>query len=184
MEVLFLPLGIFILVIVVIVLFNRLTNYKKKVDNSWRDLRSVFQKRIDLLKDLLEMVQLSTVTGKEISTKIIEIQKETVNFKRMKVEQFVQLNHSLNNTLEKFFSNEEYKSELQINTKYQELYKAFIQSKGDLENAGKKYNLNVQNFNSILPKFPTSMMASMAGYHAREMFDAGLNDHVSKTVTL
>lgn len=48
MEILILPILVFIFVIVVIVLFNRLSSYKKKVDKSWKALQIEIKNQTEL----------------------------------------------------------------------------------------------------------------------------------------
>lgn len=45
MEILLLPLLVFVFVITVIVLYNQMSNYKKKADKSWRVFRSQLKKQ-------------------------------------------------------------------------------------------------------------------------------------------
>ena len=45
MEVLFLPLLVFVFVIVVIILFNRLSTYKNKTDKSWQAYQAQLKKQ-------------------------------------------------------------------------------------------------------------------------------------------
>lgn len=48
MEVLLLPLLVFVFVVVVIVLFNRLSTYKNKTDKSWRSYQAKLKKQQEL----------------------------------------------------------------------------------------------------------------------------------------
>lgn len=48
MEILLLPMLVFVFVVVVIILYNRLSNFKKKVDKSWSSLQTQQKKQQDL----------------------------------------------------------------------------------------------------------------------------------------
>lgn len=48
MEILLLPLLVFVSVITVIVLYNKLTNYKKRADKSWQVYRVQLKKKQEL----------------------------------------------------------------------------------------------------------------------------------------
>lgn len=99
MEILILPILVFIFVLAVIILFNRLSNFKKKVDKSWNALQIQLKKQIELPTD----------------------QKS---------------------------------SHLDSSP----------------ESARNEYNKIAAQYNKIIQKFPTSIMAGMAGYSTREMY--------------
>ena len=98
MEILILPILVFLFVIIVIVLFNRRSIYKQKVDKSWNALQIQLKKQNNIPAD---QNKISPDPG--------------------------------------------------------------------LENARHEYNKIVSQYNKIIQKFPTSFMANMAGYEAREL---------------
>jgi hypothetical protein len=61
MEILILPILVFIFVIVVIVLFNRLANYKKKTDKAWNTFQIHYKKQQEFTVEQKRNVQFSDV---------------------------------------------------------------------------------------------------------------------------
>lgn len=151
-----------ILVFYIISINNSLINSRNKVLNKFSAIDIVVKRRVDLVPELVNIVECYTKheenTFKEISKiRSRAVKAETINDK---VNSDIALTKEVNNLL---VLSENY-PELKSNTNFIKLQEELVNCEDKIAYARDFYNESVMNYNNLVEKFPSSIVAKVLGY--------------------
>ena len=170
-------LGIFL-----IVTYNGLVKKEEKVKNQWAEVQNAYQRRMDLIPNLVNVVKGNADYERTTLEKVIEARAKAASVTVS----------STNVSAESYQEQAKAQDELAASAnrlvatieKYPELRgtEAFVGLQVQLEGterrikvARKDFNEAIQNYNTSVRGFPTSMVAGIFGFKAKDGFaaDAG-----------
>lgn len=151
-----------ILVFYIISINNSLINSRNKVLNKFSAIDIAVKRRVDLVPELVNIVEGYTKheenTFKEISKiRSRAVKAETINDK---VNSDIALTKEVNNLL---VLSESY-PELKSNTNFIKLQEELVNCEDKIAYARGFYNESVMNYNNLVEKFPSSIVAKVLGY--------------------
>lgn len=151
-----------ILVFYIISINNSLINSRNKVLNKFSAIDIVVKRRVDLVPELVNIVECYTKheenTFKEISKiRSRAVKAETINDK---VNSDIALTKEVNNLL---VLSENY-PELKSNTNFIKLQEELVNCEDKIAYARDFYNESAMNYNNLVEKFPSSIVAKVLGY--------------------
>src|SRR5438270_2679798 len=163
--------------------YNRLVRLQQAVDQSWAQVQNVYQRRADLIPNLVNTV--SGAANFEKST-LVEVTnaRASVGRVQMKIdpnkaptdaaqlEQFQTAQGQLSNALSRLLVVVERYPELKANQNFLTLQAQLEGTENRISVERNKFNTTVQEYNVAVRRFPTNTIAGMFGFSPRPFFAA------------
>ncbi len=174
-----------ILGVVAVVLFwgvsayNGLVTKEERVVSAWANVESVYQRRADLIPNLVNTVKgyaahenetLMEVTEARAKSTAISIDPSTATPEQMKA--WMQAQSEVGSALGRLIAISENYPDLKANQNFLELQKQLEGTENRIATERRKYNEEVRSYNVKLRRFPTNIIAGMFGFEKREMFES------------
>jgi LemA protein len=175
---------IFILIIAALAvggIYNRLVRSQQAVDQSWAQVQNVYQRRADLIPNLVNTVQgaanfekstLTEVTNARASVGRVQIDPNKAPADASKLEEFQQAQGQLSNALSRLLVVVERYPELKANQNFLTLQAQLEGTENRISVERGNFNSAVQNYNTAVKSFPTNFIAGMFGFAPRPFFNA------------
>jgi LemA protein len=176
-----LVLGLVIVGLALAGLYNGLVRSAQGVDKQWAQVESVYQRRADLIPNLV-----STVSGAanfEKST-LVEVTKARAAVGQVQIRgagaptdtgqlaQFQQAQDQLGSALSRLLVVAERYPELRATTNFRDLQAQLEGTENRISVERQKFNEVVQSYNTRVKSFPVVLIASMMGFEPRPYFTA------------
>jgi len=179
------PVLLIVLGIVVILLFwgcsgyNGLVQQDETVKKVWNNVQSQYQRRSDLIPNLVNTVQGEANFERGTLTEVINarakatsVQINSDNLTPEKLQQFQQAQGQLSGALGRLLAVAEAYPNLQTNQAFQNLMAELSGTENRIAVARNDFNAAVQDYNTRVRRFPTNILAGVTGFHPREGFTA------------
>lgn len=178
-------LGVVVVVAVVLLIggcgsYNRLVGLKQQVDQSWADVENVYQRRADLIPNLVKTVEGAANFEKSTLTQVIEARQQVTNVE-MPVEapsdpaalqRFQQSQDALSGALSRLLVTVERYPELKANANFQNLQAQLEGTENRIAVERRKFNEVATSYNTAVKVFPTVLFAGALGFTPRALFTA------------
>ena len=177
-----------VLVIVVLVVglslagtYNRLVTFGQEVDKQWSQVENQYQRRSDLVPNLVATVQgaaqfekstLEAVTQARASVGRAQITPGKAPDDPAQLAQYEQAQAALGGALQRLLLVVERYPELKANANFQSLQAQLEGTENRIAVARMDYNKAAQDYNTARLRFPTNLMASMLGFKEKPYFKA------------
>ena len=183
----FLAILAILVVLVVVVLiggcgtYNRLVGLKQQVDRSWADVQNVYQRRADLIPNLVRTVEGAANFEKTTLTDVIQARQQVTKVQvdpnvapsdPQTLQRFQQTQDQLSNTLSRLLVVVERYPELKANANFQELQAQLEGTENRIAVERRKFNETVQTYNTAVQTMPTALFAGLLGFSPRPYFTA------------
>lgn len=179
------PVLLIVLGIVVILLFwgcsgyNGLVQQDETVKKVWNNVQSQYQRRSDLIPNLVNTVQGEANFERGTLTDVIsararatQVQINANDLTPDKLQQFQQAQAQLSGALGRLLAVAENYPNLQTNQAFQNLMAELSGTENRIAVARNDFNSAVQDYNVRVRRFPTNILAGIMGFHPREGFTA------------
>ena len=165
------PLGIVVLVILWYVgTYNSLIKLNEDVKNKWAQVETQYQRRIDLIPNLVNTVRGAAGFEKSTLDDITRLRSQWQTAPN--VEQKVQTANQIESTLSKLLLIAENYPQLTATKNYQALQDELANTENKVAVERGRYNDAVRNFNARIKTFPSFLVARNLGYTDRTYFNA------------
>src|SRR5436309_2924195 len=161
--------------------YNRLVTLDQNVNKKWGDVQSVYQRRADLIPNLVNTVQgaanfekstLVEVTNARASVGRVQIDPSKAPTDAAQLQQFQEAQGQLSNALSRLLVVSERYPELKANQNFLGLQAQLEGTENRISVERSNYNEVVQRFNTAVRSFPTNLIAGMFGFSPRPFFNA------------
>src|SRR5213082_3189916 len=175
---------LFIVVVVAVGLggsYNRLVRLQQTVDQSWAQVQNVYQRRADLIPNLVNTVSgaanfekstLVEVTNARASVGRVQLDPNKAPTDAAQLEQFQAAQGQLSNALSRLLVVVERYPELKANQNFLTLQAQLEGTENRISVERNKFNTTVQEYNVAVRRFPTNTIAGMFGFSPRPFFTA------------
>src|ERR1043165_8019569 len=175
---------LFIVVIAALALsgsYNRLVRLQQTLDQSWAQVQNVYQRRADLIPNLVNTVSgaanfekstLTEVTNARASVGRVQLDPNRAPTDAAQLEQFQAAQGQLSNALSRLLVVVERYPELKANQNFLGLQAQLEGTENRISVERSNYNEVVQRFNTAVRRFPTTLIAGMLGFSPRPFFNA------------
>ena len=159
---------------------NGLVRKQVAVDGAWSNVENVYQRRADLIPNLVETVKGVANFEKSTLTAVIEarakatqivLSPEVVN-DPAKFRQFQAAQGELSSALARLLAVAESYPELKANQNFLELQSQLEGTENRIAVERRRFNETVQDYNTAVRVFPASLVASMRGFTPKAFFEA------------
>jgi len=169
---------------------NGLVRKQVAVDGAWSNVENVYQRRADLIPNLVETVKGVANFEKSTLTAVIEarakatqivLSPEVVN-DPAKFRQFQAAQGELSSALARLLAVAESYPELKANQNFLELQSQLEGTENRIAVERRRFNETVQDYNTAVRVFPASVVASMRGFAPKAFFEADAGAEKAPTV--
>src|SRR5918998_1894084 len=161
--------------------YNRLVTLEQNVNKKWADVQSVYQRRADLIPNLVNTVQgaanfekstLTEVTNARASVGRVQLDPSKAPTDAAQLEQFQQAQGQLSNALSRLLLVTENYPQLRATEAFQNLQVQLEGTENRISVERNNFNAAVQEYNTAMGRFPTNMLNKMFGFQPRPFFTA------------
>jgi LemA protein len=187
-----------VLVIVVLIVgvslagtYNRLVTLGQEVDKQWAQVENQYQRRADLVPNLVATVQgaaqfekstLESVVQARASVGRAQINTSTAPTDPAQLAQYEQAQNALGAALQRLLVVVERYPELKANQNFRDLQAQLEGTENRIAVARMDYNKSAQDYNTARLRFPTNLMANLLGFKEKAYFKAAPGSERAPTV--
>ncbi|HIF15471.1 MAG TPA: LemA family protein [Bacteroidetes bacterium] len=157
--------------------YNNMVKYDEVVLKQWADVETMYQRRADLIPNLVSTVKGYAAHEKETLTGVVEARAKATsvnvdanNLNAASIQQFQQAQAGLSSSLSKLLLVVEKYPDLKANANFMELQSQLEGSENRIAVARRNFNESVQVYNTYIRSFPEHYIASMNGFERKEQF--------------
>ena len=175
-----------VVLIVVVVLgmwmgstYNKLVKAEEKVNSAWAQVENVYQRRADLIPNLVNTVKGAADFEQSTLTSVIEARAAATqvkitpeNLTAESLAQFEQAQGQVSSALGRLMVTVERYPELKATQNFRDLQAQLEGTENRISVERKNFNEVVQVYNTRLRRFPTNLMAGMFGFEKKPYFAA------------
>ncbi len=178
-------LGVFILLCLAIAgwgfgVYNKLVSYDENVKQSWGQVENQYQRRFDLIPNLVATVKGYAQHEADVFEKVAEarssVGKLTVTPQVLEDPQafrrFQQAQDALSSALSRLLAVSENYPDLKANQNFLSLQAQLEGTENRIAVERRRFNEAVQGYNTLVRRMPAAIIASMTGFHERPYFEA------------
>lgn len=163
-----------ILVLFVIVVYNRLIALRNYVKEAFSTMDVYLKKRWDLVPNLIEIVKAYSKHERGLFEEVATLRSG--NYYDMSDNEKIDANKKLGESLSKIIAIVENYPDLKANEHYAKLMDELSSIENDIANSRKYYNGCVRILNNTVEIFPTSLIAGLFGIKSAKMFEISENE--------
>ncbi len=159
--------------------YNRLVGLSESTESQWANVQSAYQRRADLIPNLVSTVkgyadfEKSTLTDViEARSKATSVQISADNLTPEKVAEFQKAQGELKGALSRLLVSVERYPDLKANQNFLALQSQLEGTENRINVERDRFNEQVRTYNSSVKRIPTSMVAAVGGFDARGYFEA------------
>ena len=161
--------------------YNRLVGLQQGVDSQWAQVQNVYQRRADLIPNLVSTVAgaanfekstLIAVTQARASVGQVKLDPSKAPTDAAQLEQFQAAQGRLSNALSRLLVVVERYPEIKANQNFLGLQAQLEGTENRISVERGKFNEIVQAYNTTVRRFPTNIFAGMFGFQLRPFFSA------------
>jgi LemA protein len=177
----FVVLGLFVLIIFLtsIRTYNNMVQYDENVTNAWSQVENQYQRRADLIPNLVNTVKGYAEFEQETLTQVIEARAKATsmnitaeNLNEQTMTQFEQAQEGLRSALARLMVVVEKYPDLKANQNFLELQAQLEGTENRISNERMKFNETTKTYNVYIRKFPANFFANIYGFDQKPYFEA------------
>jgi LemA protein len=178
-------LGVAVLLLVLVVAggcgsYNRLVKLSEGVNSSWGQVQSQYQRRADLIPNLVQTVSGAANFEKSTLTEVVNARAsvgkvQVSNAQAPNAEQlrqFEQAQNQLSSALSRLLVVVEKYPELKANNNFRDLQAQLEGTENRIAVERMRFNETVQGYNTAVNSLPTRLWAGAAGFHPKPYFQS------------
>ncbi len=161
--------------------YNNIIALEEGVKAQWAQVENTYQRRFDLIPNLVSTVQGEANFEKSTLTEVMEMRSrmggtvkldESLMNDEAALKRFQEMQGSLGGALQRLMAVSENYPDLKSNKSFQELRVQLEGAENRIAVERKRYNETVKEFNTTIRQFPTNIVAGFAGASPKALFSA------------
>ena len=161
--------------------YNNIIALEEGVKAQWAQVENTYQRRFDLIPNLVSTVQGEANFEKSTLTEVMEMRSrmggtvkldESLMNDEAALKRFQEMQGSLGGALQRLMAVSENYPDLKSNKSFQELRVQLEGAENRIAVERKRYNETVQAYNTTIRQFPTNIVAGFAGASPKTLFSA------------
>jgi len=158
---------------------NTAVTLSQTVEQSWGDVQTAYQRRNDLIGNLVNTVKGAADFEKSTLTAVIEarakatsVRVDPANITPEQLAQFNQAQSGVSSSLSRLLVTVEAYPELKANANFLKLQDELASTENQILTARTRFNEAVKPYNTHIKTFPNSMFAGMFGFKEKAYFQS------------
>lgn len=171
-------------------IYNGLVNKEEAVDSQWANVETSYQRRADLIPNLVSTVKGYADFEKETLTAVIEARAKATsvtidpsNLNPQSLAQFQEAQDGLSSALSRLLVTIERYPDLKANQNFLELQSQLEGTENRISVERRKFNELAKDFNATIRKIPRNMIAGIAGIEKVAYFESAQGAETAPSVT-
>ena len=167
---------VLIFILLLVSTYNSLVKKEEKVKQDWSEVQNTYQRRLDLIPNLVSVVKGVSEFEKNVLQKVTEARSRASGIfteKEINSENYYkqkQLQDSLAASVNRLILLIEAYPELQATKSYLALQKQLVGTERRIAVARKDFNESVFEYNKVVKRFPSNLTARLFGFKQRQGF--------------
>lgn len=169
--------------------YNSMVEKEERVTGAWSQVENVYQRRADLIPNLVNTVKGAADFEKSTLTAVIEARANATrvninadNLTPENIQKYQQAQDGLSGALGKLMMVSEAYPQLQANKNFTELMAELSGTENRITVERRKFNEAVEDYNSYIRKFPNNLTSGMFGFEKKGYFTAKAGSDVPPPV--
>lgn len=161
--------------------YNKMVSLDEEVSNAWSQVENQYQRRLDLIPNLVNTVKGYASHEESLFTQIAEARSKaggTVNIDSSitdnpdKFAEYQKIQGELSSSLQRLLAVTESYPELKSNENFLALQDELAGTENRISVERKRYNDAAKSYNTLIRKFPANIVANMNGFEKKPYFEA------------
>lgn len=172
-------IGVVVLVIYLIYGYNTMVTMDEKVSAQWSNVETQYQRRYDLIPNLVSTVKGFAQQEKDVLVGVTEARAKASsmtidagNMTQAQLSQFSQAQGQLNSALSRLLVTVEKYPDIKSNQNFLELQAQLEGTENRITVARQRFNGAAQDYNTFIRKFPYTLYSGMFGFERKPLFEA------------
>ncbi|HET6527893.1 MAG TPA: LemA family protein [Balneolaceae bacterium] len=161
-------------------IYNGMVQKEETVNQAWAQVENQYQRRADLIPNLVATVKGAANFEQETLTNVIEARSKATSIQvsaedlndPAKLRQFQQAQQQLSGALSRLMVTVERYPQLQANQNFLALQDQLEGTANRITTERMRFNRAVQNYNTAIQKFPKNLFAGLFGFDEKAYFEA------------
>ena len=171
--------------------YNNIIALEEGVKTQWAQVENTYQRRFDLIPNLVSTVQGEANFEKSTLTEVMDMRSrmggtikldESLMNDEAALKRFQEMQGTLSGALQRLMAVSENYPDLKSNKSFQELRVQLEGAENRIAVERKRYNETVQAYNTTIRQFPTNIVAGFAGASPKALFSADAGASVAPKV--
>ncbi len=169
--------------------YNAMVNQEEEVNKAWSNVETQYQRRADLIPNLVNTVKGYAAHEKSTFEAVIAARAKatqvTVNPENMtpeKLQQYQAAQGEITSALGRLIAISENYPDLKANENFQELQAQLEGTENRINESRNKFNAAVKTYNVTVRTFPTNIFANIFGFDKKNGFEAEAGASKAPTV--
>ncbi len=159
---------------------NGFVTAEEAVESAWAQVENQYQRRADLIPNLVNTVQGAADFEQETLQSVIEARSRATSITLQaddlndpaKIQQFQAAQEQLSGALSRLLVSVERYPELKANANFKDLQAQLEGTENRIATERKRFNDTARQYNTDIRKFPGSLIASITGFDRKAYFEA------------
>lgn len=159
--------------------YNRMVDSREEVDKAWANVQGQYQRRADLIPNLVSTVKGYADFEQETLTKVIEARSKATsvtidpaNLDESAMQKFQAAQGELSGALSRLLVSVERYPDLKANQNFLDLQSQLEGTENRITVARENYNQSVKSYNAYIQKFPQLIYSGWFGFKSKPYFEA------------
>jgi LemA protein len=159
--------------------YNSMVQLDENVKAKWGNVQSEYQRRSDLIPNLVNTVKGAANFEQETLTRVIEarakatsVQVNADDLSPEKIQQFQQAQGQLQSALSRLLVTVEKYPDLKANQNFRDLQAQLEGTENRIKVSRNDFNTSVQSYNAVIRRFPNNIFAGMFGFGPKGYFES------------
>jgi LemA protein len=155
--------------------YNGLVGLEQGVNEKWAQVQNVYQRRADLIPNLVETVKGFAAQERNVLTEVIEARAKATSIQLndpKALERFQAAQGQLSGALSRLLVTVERYPELKSNQNFLSLQSQLEGTENRIAVERRRFNEAVREYNTRLSLFPGTIVARLAGFRPKAFFEA------------
>ncbi len=174
------PIGIIVVLIILIISpYNTLVDKQTEAEKAWNNVESSYQRRNDLIGNLVKTVQGAADFERGTLTDVIEarakatsVNVDASNLNAAQIQQYQEAQQGVTSALSRLLVTVERYPELKANQNFLQLQSQLEGTENRINVTRDRFNEAVASYEKTRRKFPSNITASLFGFEDMEGFQA------------
>lgn len=159
--------------------YNGMVGKDQNANEAWANVESAYQRRMDLIPNLVNTVKGYANFEQETLTKVIEarasatqVKIDPSNISPQQLQQFQQAQAGVSSALGRLLAVAENYPDLKANQNFLDLQAQLEGTENRINVSRNRFNETVREYNGAIKRFPGNLIAGITGFQAKAFFEA------------
>ena len=151
-------------------IYNSLVSSNLNVDNQWSQVENQYQRRADLIPNLVEVVKGITKQEQDIYLEVTKLRSQWGEART--IEDKMQIGNEMDSAISRLLLVAENYPEIRSNENFIKMQAQVERTEDKIAVERKNYNDAIRSYNYRVLSFPSNVVAGMYGFKTRPFFEA------------